>query len=55
MSRFTKNKITTAISTVLLLSSSYAFAADNLIHKICGNGIIVDVFEHLFQKIVPFL
>lgn len=29
--------------------------SDNLIHKICGNGIIVDVFEHLFQKIVPFL
>ena len=29
--------------------------SDRLIHKICGNGIIVDVFEHLFMKVEPFL
>ena len=29
--------------------------SDSLIHKICGNGIIVDVFEHLFREVVPFL
>ena len=29
--------------------------SDYLLHKICGNGIIVNVFEHLFQKVVPFL
>lgn len=29
--------------------------SDRLIHKICGNGIIVDVFENLFKKVVPFL
>jgi DNA (cytosine-5)-methyltransferase 1 len=29
--------------------------SDCLLHKICGNGIIVNVFEHLFRNIVPFL
>ena len=29
--------------------------SDRLIHKICGNGIIVNVFEHLFRKVEPFL
>ena len=29
--------------------------SERLIHKICGNGIIVDVFENLFKKVVPFL
>ena len=25
--------------------------SDSLIHKICGNGIVVNVFEHLFRNI----
>jgi DNA (cytosine-5)-methyltransferase 1 len=29
--------------------------SDSLIHKICGNGIIVDVFEHLFRNVYQHL
>ncbi len=41
MNRFTKNKITTAISTVFIMSSSCVYAADNLIQQAdFENGVI---------------